>query len=135
MNDSFRLTFDSTEPVIEREYAPGPIKLEGPYKIGLDSFNFYFSAYNITEKNNILSLHHWRYTAADKNNVYYTDKIDDNMKYEQQFYKIPPGNYELDEIIDVLSGFFGSLGFIIFGFASSSMNIKSTNSLINLRLL
>ncbi len=32
----------------------------------------------------------------------YANKTDDNMKYEQQFYKIVPGNYELDEIIDVL---------------------------------
>ncbi len=32
MNDNFRLTFDSMQPVIEREYAPEPIKLEGHIK-------------------------------------------------------------------------------------------------------
>ncbi len=36
-------------------------------------------------------------------NVYYADKTDDYMKYEQMVFKIPHGNYEFDDIIDVLT--------------------------------
>jgi len=82
---AFQISLTSNSSQIIREYKEG-IPLNGPYEIGLKHFVFWNTLYNVTEKNNTLSL--YEPVAAD---AIISHKI-----------RVPPGLYELDNLISEL---------------------------------
>ncbi len=54
MNDPFEITISDYKSVIKRNYNPDLIKLDVPFKVGVEYFCFGNSFYNITKNNNTL---------------------------------------------------------------------------------
>jgi len=93
---SFQISLTSDSSEIIREYNDGVV-LNGKYEVGLKHFVFWNTSYNITDDNNILIL-------IDP--IERPDTITNEMRKSKHEVKLPPGYYELDDIIDTLSNMY-----------------------------
>ena len=91
---AFQISLTSNSSEIVCEYSPNGIVLNGKYKVGLKHFVFWNTSYNITNDNNILIL-------IDP--IERLDPLTNTILKSKHKLKLPPGYYEIDEIIETLS--------------------------------